>query len=128
MDCPALGRAPAIAATVPALRGVGSDLRKYSANPGHAPCAATDAEKLAIEAEDVARFGTRKVALRSRAIASSTGWRSSGERLMTPKHLASRRLVFERLSVSSRVRACTSSNSRVFSMAMTAWSAKVCSN
>ena len=28
-------------------------------------------------------------------------------------------------SVSSRVRACTSSNSRVFSMAMTAWSAKV---
>src|SRR5262245_30712308 len=30
-------------------------------------------------------------------------------------------------SVSSRVRACTSSNSRVFSMAMTAWSAKVLS-
>ena len=28
-------------------------------------------------------------------------------------------------SVSSRVRACSSSNSRVFSMAITAWSAKV---
>ena len=29
-------------------------------------------------------------------------------------------------SESSRVRACTSSNSRTFSMAITAWSAKVC--
>ena len=28
--------------------------------------------------------------------------------------------------VSSRVRACTSSNSRTFSIAITAWSAKVC--
>ena len=32
---------------------------------------------------------------------------------------------YSRDSVNSRVRACTSSNSRVFSMAITAWSAKV---
>jgi hypothetical protein len=31
-------------------------------------------------------------------------------------------------SVSSRVRACTSSNNRVFSLAMTAWSAMILSN
>ena len=31
-------------------------------------------------------------------------------------------------SLSSRVRACTSSNSRTFPIAITAWSAKVCSN
>ena len=31
-------------------------------------------------------------------------------------------------AASSRVRACTSSNRRTFSIAMTAWSAKVCTN
>ena len=41
------------------------------------------------------------------------------------QHFAGRGLLFQRLAVSSRVRACTSSNNRVFSMAMTAWSAKV---
>ena len=57
----------------------------------------------------------------SRTIASSTGCRSNGERLMT----LSTSLVAvccSSDSVSSRVRACTSSNSRVFSMAITAWS------
>ena len=40
------------------------------------------------------------------------------------QHLARRRLLLQRLG-QLRVRACTSSNSRVFSMAITAWSAKV---
>ena len=40
------------------------------------------------------------------------------------EHVAGRGLVFQR-SLSSRVRACTSSNRRAFSIAMTAWSAKV---
>ena len=40
------------------------------------------------------------------------------------EHVGRRRLLLQRLA-SSAVRACTSSNSRTFSMAITAWSAKV---
>src|SRR5262245_25341572 len=57
-------------------------------------------------------------------IVSKTGCTSLGEREITP----STSLVAvcrSSDSCSSFVRACTSSNSRVFSMAMTAWSAKV---
>ena len=50
---------------------------------------------------------------------------ATATRLMTLKNVARRGLVFERF-LSSRVRACTSSNSRTFSIAITAWSAKVC--
>jgi hypothetical protein len=55
---------------------------------------------------------------------SSTGWRSKVERLMT----LSTSLVavwYSSDSSSSRVRACNSPSSRAFSIAMTAWSAKV---
>ena len=47
-----------------------------------------------------------------------------GERPMTLSTSARRGLLLSD-SVSSAVRACTSSNRRTFSMAMTAWSAKV---
>ena len=43
------------------------------------------------------------------------------------QHVGGRGLLLQRL-VRSRVFACTSLNSRTFSMAITAWSAKVCSN
>ena len=60
-------------------------------------------------------------------MASNTGCSSLGERLMTLEHLGGRGLVFERFC-SSRLLACSASNSRVFSMAITAWSAKVFSS
>src|SRR5262245_29338757 len=49
---------------------------------------------------------------------------SSAERLMTFKTSAVA-VCYSRLSVSSRVRACTCSNSRALFMAIAAWSAKV---
>src|SRR6266566_1832322 len=58
------------------------------------------------------------------ATVSRTGWRSNLERLMT----FSTSLIavwYSSDSVSSRLRACTSSNNRTVSMAITAWSAKV---
>ena len=58
---------------------------------------------------------------------SKTGCSCVGDRLMT----SSTSLVavwYSSDSCSSRVRACTSSNSRAFSMAITAWSAKVLSS
>jgi len=59
-------------------------------------------------------------------IASSTFCKSDGEReTMFKTSLVA--VWYSRDSVSSRVRACTSSNNRVFSMAITAWSAKVSS-
>jgi hypothetical protein len=58
------------------------------------------------------------------ATASSTGWTSVGERLMTPR-IALVAVCRSRASVNSRLLACSSLNSRTFSMAMTAWSAKV---
>jgi hypothetical protein len=57
----------------------------------------------------------------------STLCRSKVERLMTLSTSAVPVCRYND-SLSSRVRACTSSNSRAFSMAMTAWSAKVLSS
>ena len=42
------------------------------------------------------------------------------------QNVGCRGLLLERLPTALRVRACTSSNSRTFSIAITAWSAKVC--
>ncbi len=58
---------------------------------------------------------------------SRTGCRSNAERLMTLSTSAVA-VCCCRDSRKSSVRACTSSNSRTFSMAITAWSAKVWSN
>jgi hypothetical protein len=48
-----------------------------------------------------------------------------GRRRDDLQHLGGRGLLLQRLAESARVRACTSSNSRTFSIAITAWSAKV---
>ena len=61
------------------------------------------------------------------AMASNTGCASSGVPAMT-RRISLVAVCCSNASVSSRVRACTSSNSRVFSMAITAWSAKVSSS
>ena len=58
-------------------------------------------------------------------IASNTGCKFERGAADNLKHLGSRCLLFERLELSSAVRACTSWNSRAFSIAITAWSAKV---
>ena len=57
-------------------------------------------------------------------MASSTGCSSFGEREITPSTFDVA-VWYSRVSETSRVLACTSSNSRVFSMAITAWSANV---
>ena len=61
------------------------------------------------------------------SIASNTGSSSPGELEMTfsTSEVA---VCCSSDSERSRVRACTSSNSRTFSMAITAWSAKVVTN
>ena len=70
-----------------------------------------------------AELAPRKDASPVRTMASKHRLQVVGRRLMTPRP-PSCGLLFQRL-LQLRVRACTSSNSRVFSMAMTAWSAKV---
>ena len=59
-----------------------------------------------------------------RRCVSNTGCRSLGEREMTLSTSAVA-VCCSSACCSSRVRACTSSNSRAFSIAITAWSAKV---
>ena len=61
------------------------------------------------------------------ATASSTGWMSVGELLMT-RRISAVAVCCSSDSVSSRLRACSSLKSRTFSIAITAWSAKVLSN
>ncbi len=60
-------------------------------------------------------------------IASNTGWTSVCERLMT-RRMSLVAVCVSSAVVSSRLLACSSVNSRTFSMAMTAWSAKVWSS
>ena len=66
----------------------------------------------------------RKACCGRHACESSTGCSSPGDRLMTLSTSAVA-VCCSSASLSSLVRACTSSNSRTFSMAITAWSAKV---
>src|SRR3989304_537262 len=56
-----------------------------------------------------------------------TGWRSVGELLMT-RRISLVAVCCSSASVRSRLRACSSWNKRTFSMAITAWSAKVSSS
>ena len=60
------------------------------------------------------------------ATTSSTGWMSVGELAMTPKHLSSSRS--DAPGSRSSLALLSSLNNRTFSMAMTAWSAKVSSS
>ena len=56
---------------------------------------------------------------------SNTGWTSVGERAIT-RRISLVAVCCSSASVRSRFRASSSVNRRTFSMAMTAWSAKVC--
>ncbi len=58
------------------------------------------------------------------ATVSMTGWRSVGELEIT-RRISAVAVCCSRASVSSRLRAPSSWNRRTFSMAITAWSAKV---
>ena len=62
-----------------------------------------------------------------RGMVSSTGWRSVGELEMT-RRISAVAVCCSSASVSSRLRLCSSLNRRTFSIAMTAWSAKVFSS
>ncbi len=64
-------------------------------------------------------------ARRSATIVSKTGWTSVGELRDDPEDLARRRLLLERLGEVAVPRFSSSVKRRTFSMAMTAWSAKV---
>ena len=55
---------------------------------------------------------------------SKTGWTSVGE-LADDRRISPVAVCCSRASVRSRLRSCSSLNSRTFSMAITAWSAKV---
>jgi hypothetical protein len=61
------------------------------------------------------------------SIARKTGSNSPGELLMTLS-ISDVAVCCSSDSLSSRVRCCSASKRRTFSMAMTAWSAKVCAN
>ncbi len=58
---------------------------------------------------------------------SRTGWTSVGELLMT-RRISLVAVCCSSASVSARLRACSSVNRRTFSIAMTAWSAKIFSS
>ena len=73
------------------------------------------------------RSRPRTAARRSAAIVSKTGWTSVGELEMT-RRISPVAVCCSRASVRSRFRASSSLKRRTFSMAMTAWSAKVWSS
>ena len=85
-----------------------------------------EAEQLAVEPDRQRRSASHSRP-RSATIASNTGWTSVGELEMTLR-ISPVAVCCSRVSVSSRLRASSSWNSRTFSMAMTAWSAKVFSS
>ena len=78
---------------------------------------------VAVERED-ARDVRPAQRQRAAAIVSNTGWTSVGDRLMT-RRMSLVAVCCSSASVRSRLRASSSVNRRTFSMAMTAWSAKV---
>ena len=82
-----------------------------------------EVEELPIESEDPGEL-TRTEPLALWAIESNTGWTSVGELLMT-RRISAVAVCCSSVSVRSRLRASSSVNRRTFSMAMTAWSAKV---
>ena len=105
------GRAASLAAGPDARRLAPSELRRRGT-------------VVAVDATDDRRSRRRRAGRRSRAIVSKTGWTSVGELAMT-RRISPVAVCCSSASVSSRLRASSSSNSRAFSMAMTAWSANV---
>ena len=97
--------------------------RQYSANDGGTPSDESARNAPSEYSNMMPKLASQmRIALAS--MAWNTGSSSPGELLMTLK-TSEVAVCCSSASVSSRVRACTSSNSRVFSMAITAWSAKV---
>src|SRR5262245_51429812 len=97
---------------------------------GEAPVLETQGKKLSQSgvillhlAQTTGKFAACKINLLKGAACRWRG-RTAGDELMTPR-TSEVAVCCSRDWVSSRVVACTSSKSRVFSMAMTAWSAKV---
>ncbi len=86
-----------------------------------------EVEQLAIEPEHGARTARSQSRAALCAIASNTGCTSVGELEIT-RRISPVAVCCSRVSVRSRLRASSSVNSRTFSMAMTAWSAKVFSS
>ena len=82
------------------------------------------AERISLDAATDCRTWPRRCASRSSSMAWNTGSSSPGELEMT-RSTSEVAVCCSSASESSRVRACTSSNSRTFSIAITAWSAKV---
>ena len=82
-----------------------------------------EVEELSVEAEDGGELGPHSRAA-LRAMVSKTGWTSVGELEMT-RRISPVAVCCSRVSVRSRLRTSSSLKSRTFSMAMTAWSAKV---
>ena len=94
-----------------------------STNAGGALCSAA-----ARKASPSRRYRVPNLASQMRTAFASIAWKtgsnSPGELEMTPS-TSNVAVCCSSASLSSRVRACTSSNSRTFSIAITAWSAKV---
>ena len=82
-----------------------------------------EVKQLPVEPEDPRELGAQRRAALP-AILSKTGWTSVGELEMT-RRISPVAVCCSSVSVRSRFRASSSVNRRTFSMAMTAWSAKV---
>ena len=111
-------------------RLIGIELMRAPVTPISYPRAATSCSAPSFSRATIVPFDSQRRAAVA-AIASSTGCSSLGEREMT-LNTSDVAVWYSRLSVSSPVRVsssccrvCSSSRSRAFSMAMTAWSANV---
>ena len=93
---------------------------------GH-PVLSDEVEQLAVEPDRPRRTAPSHSRTALRTMASNTGWTSVGELEMT-RRISPVAVCCSSDSVSSRFRASSSWNSRTFSIAITAWSAKVWSS
>ena len=110
----------------PRFRGRGDRVRRRTRSDS---CAVTHVAASQMEQSPSNRKIATSVASHSRAalstIASKTGWTSVGELAITRRISLGRRLLLERLGQLAVPGLCSSVNRRTFSMAITAWSAKV---
>ena len=84
-------------------------------------------DQLAVEPDRPSEHAITELARALCTMVSKTGWTSVGELEMT-RRISLVAVCCSRASVSSRLRASSSVNRRTFSMAMTAWSAKIWSS
>ena len=107
----------------PTLLGLAAKVPPIDKAPGKGPCAATNRRDSPSRRKIETSLAPQSRAALS-ATTSITGWRSVGELEMT-RRISAVAVCCSRASVSSRFRASSSVNSRTFSIAITAWSAKV---